>query len=172
MDTRYGVPYVEEGGTTLHPRRHRVDLRGEKRNLGGFISGVRFVGGFRDYKHDEIEASGDIATTFTNKVTEGNLYLNHRAFGALTGTFGVRGEHRDYNTVGEEALAPPTIQNSISGFLYEELTYRHSRSSSAGASTIPPSIPTAPPRSGRTSPSATSRTSRLRSACSATCATT
>ena len=59
------------------------------------------------------------------KVTEGNLYLNHRAFGALSGTFGVRGEHRDYNTVGEEALAPPTTQNSISGFLYEELKYRH-----------------------------------------------
>ena len=50
VDTRYGVPFVEEGGTTLHPRRHRVDLRGEKRNLGGFISGVRFVGGFRDYQ--------------------------------------------------------------------------------------------------------------------------
>jgi iron complex outermembrane recepter protein len=125
VDTRYGVPFVEEGGTTLHPRRHRVDMRGERRNLGGFISGARFVGGFRDYQHDEIEASGEIATTFTNKVTEGNLYLNHRAFGALSGTFGVRGEHRDYNTVGEEALAPPTTQNSISGFVYEELSYRH-----------------------------------------------
>ena len=33
VDTRYGVPFVEEGGTTLHPRRQRVDLRGEKRNL-------------------------------------------------------------------------------------------------------------------------------------------
>ena len=59
VDTRYGVPFVEEGGTTLHPRRHRVDLRGEKRNLNGFISGIKFLGGFRDYKHDEIEASGD-----------------------------------------------------------------------------------------------------------------
>ena len=28
-------PYVEEGGTTLHPRRTRVDLRGERRNLDG-----------------------------------------------------------------------------------------------------------------------------------------
>ena len=125
VDTRYGVPFVEEGGTTLHPRRHRVDLRGERRNLGGFISGVKFQGGFRDYKHDEIEASGEIATSFANKVTEGNLYLNHRAFGALTGTFGLRGEHRDYSALGEEALAPPTIQNTFAGFLYEELTYRH-----------------------------------------------
>jgi iron complex outermembrane receptor protein len=125
VDTRYGVPFVEEGGTTLHPRRHRLDLRGEKRNMDGFLSGIKFQGAFRDYTHDEIEASGQIATTFTNKVTEGNLYLNHKAFGPLTGTFGMRGEYRDYNTVGEEALAPPTTQKSLSGFLYEELTFRH-----------------------------------------------
>jgi iron complex outermembrane recepter protein len=125
VDTRYGVPFVEEGGTTLHPRRHRVDVRGERRNMGGFLSGIKFQGGFRDYKHDEIEASGDIATTFKNKVTEGNLYLNHRAYGPLTGTFGVRGEYRDYSASGEEALAPPTTQKSLSGFFYEELTFRH-----------------------------------------------
>lgn len=125
VDTRYGVPYVEEGGTTLHPRRQRVDVRGERRNLGGFISGVKFLGGFRDYRHDEIEASGEIATSFKNEVSEGNLYLNHRPLGRLTGTFGVRGEHRSYSASGEEALAPPTVQDSFSGFLYEELTFRH-----------------------------------------------
>ncbi len=125
VDTRYGVPFVEEGETTLHPRRSRVDVRGERRNLGGFVSGVKFLGAFRDYKHDEIEGSGEIATSFKNKVTEGNLYLNHRQFGALSGTFGVRAEHRDYATAGEEALAPPTIQNTFAGFLYEELTFRH-----------------------------------------------
>jgi iron complex outermembrane recepter protein len=125
VDTRYGVPFVEEGGTTLHPRRQRVDLRGEKRNMDGFISGVKLLGGFRDYTHDEIEASGEIATTFNNKVTEGNLYLNHRAYGPLTGTFGVRAEHRDYEATGEEALAPPTTASSLAGFFYEELTWRH-----------------------------------------------
>ena len=125
VDTRYGVPFVEEGGTTLHPRRQRVDLRGEKRSMDGFLSGIKFLGGFRDYKHDEIEASGDIATTFKNQITEGNLYLNHRAYGPLTGTFGLRGEHRDYSAAGEEALAPPTKGNNIAGFLYEELAWRH-----------------------------------------------
>jgi iron complex outermembrane receptor protein len=125
VDTRYGVPFVEEGETTLHPRRHRVDLRGERRNLDGFLSGVKFLGGFREYKHDEIEGSGEIATSFRNRVVEGNLYLNHRAYGPLSGTFGARGEYRDYSTAGEEALAPPTIQNSFAAFLYEELTFRH-----------------------------------------------
>jgi iron complex outermembrane receptor protein len=125
VDTRYGVPFVEEGGTTLHPRRHRLDLRLERRNLDSFISGVKFQGAFRDYRHDEIEASGDVATSFKNRVTEGNVYLNHRALGALTGTFGFRGEHRDYSAEGEEALAPPTIQNTTAAFLYEELAFRH-----------------------------------------------
>lgn len=125
IDTRYGVPYVEEGETTLHPRRTRVDLRGERRDLGGFVSGLKFQGGFRDYAHDEIEGSGEIATSFRNKSVEGNLFLNHKALGPLTGTFGVRGEHRDYSAAGEEALAPPTTQASVSAFLYEELAFRH-----------------------------------------------
>jgi iron complex outermembrane receptor protein len=125
VDTRYGVPFVEEGGTTLHPRRHRVDLRLERRNIDSFISGIKVQGAFRDYRHDEIEASGEIATTFKNKVSEANVYLNHRTVGALSGTFGFRGEHRDYSAEGEEALAPPTIQNTASAFLYEELAFRH-----------------------------------------------
>jgi iron complex outermembrane receptor protein len=125
VDTRYGVPFVEEGGTTLHPRRHRVDLRAERRDLGSFISGFKVHAAFRDYTHDEIEASGEIATTFKNRVEEVNVYLNQRPAGPLKGTFGFRGEHRSYSALGEEALAPPTTQNTGSAFIYEELAYRH-----------------------------------------------
>ena len=124
-DTDYGIPFVEEGGTTLNPRRHRVDVRAEKRNLGGFIQGVKFVGGYRDYKHDEKEADGLVATSFKNRFTEGQLLLNHGSGVHSKGTFGAWATHRDYATAGEESLAPPTKQNSVSGFLYEELTYQH-----------------------------------------------
>jgi iron complex outermembrane receptor protein len=113
------VPCGDQG-RTRERKRHCQDSGGLP-----LASGINFQGGFRDYKHDEIEGSGEIATSFKNRVTEGNLYLNHRAYGALTGTFGVRGEHRDYSAAGEEALAPPTTQNTFSGFLYEELKYRH-----------------------------------------------
>ncbi|MGE0454476.1 MAG: TonB-dependent receptor [Vicinamibacteria bacterium] len=125
VDTRYGVPFVEEGETTLHPRRHRVDFRLERRGLGSFVNGIKFQAGFRDYRHDEIEGSGEIATTFANKLTEGNLYVSQKPIGPLTGTFGLRAEYRDYSALGEEALAPPTIQKTLSGFFYEELGYRH-----------------------------------------------
>jgi iron complex outermembrane receptor protein len=124
-DTSYGVPFVEEGETTLNPRRHRFDVRGEKRQMDGFIEGIKFVGGYRDYKHDEIEGDGTIATSFRNKFTEGQLLLNHRSSGRLRGTFGLWGTHRDFSTAGEEALAPPVTQNAFAGFLYEELTYHH-----------------------------------------------
>jgi iron complex outermembrane receptor protein len=125
LDSRYGVPFVEEGKTQLTPRRHRVDLRGEHRNLDGFIEGIKFVGGYRKYAHDEIEASGEIATSFRNEFTEGQLFLNHRALGRLKGTFGFWGTHRSYSSQGAEALAPPTTQNTAAAFVYEELTFKH-----------------------------------------------
>ena len=125
VDTRYGVPFVEEGETTLHPRRHRVDLRGERRNLGGFIDGVKFLGGLprlharrdRGLRRDrhELQEQGH----------RGRPVSATTAARPPQGTFGVRAEHRDYSTAGEEALAPPTTQNTFAAFVYEELTFRH-----------------------------------------------
>ena len=124
-NTSYGIPFVEEGGTTLDPRRHRVDLRLERRKLSGLLEGIKFQGGYRNYTHDEHEASGEIATTFKNKFTEGQLLLNHNPLGKLKGTIGAWGTYRDYSSQGEEALAPPTTQKAFAGFLYEELTFPH-----------------------------------------------
>ena len=125
VDSRYGVPFVEEGETELNPRRHRVDLRAERRNLGGLIEGLKVVGGYRNYAHDEIEGSGEIATSFRNEFSEGQVLLNHRTLGRLKGTFGFWGTHRSYSSQGEEALAPPTTQNTFAGFVYEELSFSH-----------------------------------------------
>ena len=125
VTSRYGVPFVEEGETTLNPRRHRLDFRGERRNLDSFIEGVKFQGAFRDYQHDEIEGSGEIATSFENQTWEGQIFLHHRPAGRLQGTFGVWLLDRDYSSAGEEALAPPTTQRSLAGFVYEELSFHH-----------------------------------------------
>jgi iron complex outermembrane receptor protein len=125
VTSRYGVPFVEEGETTLNPRRHRLDFRGERRAIDSFIDGIKFQGAYRDYAHDEIEGSGEIATSFENETWEGELFLHHRPAGRLQGTWGLWLLDRDYSSAGEEALAPPTSQRSLAGFLYEELEFRH-----------------------------------------------
>jgi iron complex outermembrane receptor protein len=125
VDTDYGVPFVEEGGTTLTPRRHRLDLRAERRDLPGFFTGFKLQGGFRDYRHEEIEADGAVATAFENRFFEGEVLASHRALGRVSGTIGLWGTHRDYSSAGEEALAPPTRQRTFAGFVYEELKFKH-----------------------------------------------
>ncbi len=124
-DTEYGVPFIEEGGTTLTPRRHRIDLRAERRDLPGFFTGFKLQGGWRDYRHEEVEADGAVATAFRNRFFEGELLASHRAVGRLSGTFGLWGTTRDYESAGAEALAPPTKQRTLAGFAYEELKFKH-----------------------------------------------
>jgi iron complex outermembrane receptor protein len=126
LKMEYGLPVISDEIVKLNPRRHRVDVRGERRDLSGPIEGIQFEGAFRDYRHEEIDVeTGDVGTAFHNKFTEGQLKLNHRAVGHLKGTFGLWANHRDYTSEGEEALAPPTKQNGFAGFLYEELGFRH-----------------------------------------------
>ena len=120
----YGLPFVEENQVTLNPRRHRVDLRGERRNLGSFIDGVKVQGAYRDYRHDEL-VSGEVETAFHNQFLEGQVLLSQRPTGRLKGTLGLWATHRDYTAQGEEALTPPTTQKTFAAFAYEELTWHH-----------------------------------------------
>jgi iron complex outermembrane receptor protein len=123
-DTRYGVPYIEEGQVELTPRRHAVNLRGEIRDLSGFVSGVRGSLGYRRYRHEE--AVGDhIGTRFANDSVEFDVLATHRDVGRLKGTFGGWGLTRAFSSSGEEALAPPVDQKGLALFLYEELGWTH-----------------------------------------------
>jgi iron complex outermembrane receptor protein len=123
--TKYGIPFVEDGGVQLNPRRHRFDFRAEKRNLGTFLDGIKVDAGYRNYTHDELESTGEVATSFHNKVGQLDILLNHRPLGRAKGTFGLQGLHRDYSAEGEEALAPPTTQGTLAAFFYEEVPFSH-----------------------------------------------
>lgn len=118
--THYGVPLVEDGETSLNPRRAVVTLRGERRNLGGFFSSVRGSLGVRRYRHDELDGE-EIATRFTNDTTEFDLLASHRPLGKLKGSMGVWALGRRFTTEGEEALSPPVDQKAYAGFVYEEV---------------------------------------------------
>ena len=119
--THYGVPLVEAGNTNLDPRRNVVTIRGERRNISGFISSLRGSLGVRRYRHDEL-AGDEIATAFKNDSTELDLLASHRPSAKLKGSIGVWVLSRAFSTAGEESLGPDTDQKSAAAFVYEEAT--------------------------------------------------
>ena len=123
-DTRYGIPFVEEGLVQLTPRRHMFAIKGEAKNLTGPIEGFRADVALRRYQHDEV-VGGEVGTHFENHTDELNLLLRHRRAGRLTGSIGGWVLNRNFIAEGEEALAPPIDEKGAALFLYEELTWPH-----------------------------------------------
>ena len=122
--TRYGIPFVEEGQIELNPRRHVVAVKGEGLQLGGPFSAVRVDFASRRYQHDEI-VGGVTGTHFENDTDELNLLAKHRQMGRLTGSVGGWYLNRRFLAEGEEALSPPVQEDGAAAFVYEELTWPH-----------------------------------------------
>lgn len=150
-DNRYGVPIrfsldpdVEAEAPTLDVRQYRADLRAEITPANGFLDAIRFRAGYGDYRHFEIEDTGEIATTFLNEGMEGRLEFSQRKRGAWSGAFGAQYLTRDFEAIGEEAFLPPTsteqgglftVQNFDFGRFDAELGGRYERTTvSASAS--------------------------------------
>jgi|TARA_B100001964_G_scaffold205901_1_gene236630 iron complex outermembrane receptor protein len=123
-ETRYGVPVIEEGSIELTPRRHKLGLRTELRDIDSVVESVRASVGYRQYRHEELEGT-DIGTRFENDGVEVEVLANHRARGRLTGTFGGWAHSRAFAAFGEEALSPPVDQSGGAVFAYEEVTWPH-----------------------------------------------
>ena len=117
----YGVPFNadEEDAEVvrLNPRRDSLQFRGGFRDLASFISGGNFTLQYNNYRHDEIEVETDeVGTAFKNKTFLYRAVFDQRRSGRYSGSFGFSGLYRDYKSIGEEALAPPTTQNNFAAF--------------------------------------------------------
>jgi iron complex outermembrane recepter protein len=139
-NSRFGIPFAgefhhhedeeeglhEEGEAFVDLKSDRLDLRvdGGLQNLQGrFIDTARIVFSFLDYQHQELEIDGAVeavGTTFNNNIATVRGEIQQKTIGKLSGRMGVETFFRDYEAVGEEALAPATRQNSFSAFVYEE----------------------------------------------------
>lgn len=115
IDNRYGVPIrfsLEPGGEgeapTLDIRQYRADLRAEVTPASGPFELIKLRAGYGDYRHFEIEDTGEIATTFLNDGLEGRIELVQRAKGVWSGAVGAQILTRDFEAIGEEAFLPPT----------------------------------------------------------------
>jgi iron complex outermembrane recepter protein len=115
FDSLYGVPVrysldpaIEAEEVRLDVRQTRVDVRGEVFPSSGPFSAISFRGGYADYAHNELEDTGEIATTFLNDGFEGRLELVQRASGGWRGAVGAQFFIRDLTVIGEEKFVPPS----------------------------------------------------------------
>lgn len=126
----YGIPYdaaVDDAEVVfLDPRRSAISLRAGFRDSGAFIDAGRLSLQYNDYRHAERDvATGEIGTLFNNDTVSYRAVVDHARRGVFSGSFGAEGSHRDYESIGLEALAPPTTQNQFSVFGVETLNFEH-----------------------------------------------
>lgn len=118
FDSEYGIPSPE--GARVDLKQTRYDFSGElDKPVAGFQK-LKVRMGYNDYKHNEIERTGEIATRFKNQGIESRAELLHDPLANWKGVLGVQFRDRHFSALGEETLVPVTKSHSIGVFLLEE----------------------------------------------------
>lgn len=117
--------HEEEVNIELDQRRQSLRIDGGMKDLTNrIVNSFQVTFNYLDWNHDEIEDVGEertVGTMFRNETYVVRAEFEQQRHERFHGKFGVWGKHRDYEAAGEEALAPPTIQSALAGFVYEEL---------------------------------------------------
>ncbi len=127
-DSLYGVPVrysldpaIEAEAVRLDVKQTRLDLRGEVFPENGFLEAIKFRGGYADYKHNEVEDTGEVATTFRNDGWEGRLELVQRQNGNWRGAVGAQFFLRNLNVIGEEKFVPKSESQQFGLFTVQSI---------------------------------------------------
>jgi iron complex outermembrane receptor protein len=126
-DSVYFIPPVEDETVHLSLRRYSPQFTGGFQNLDSPIEGVRLTLNYSDYHHEELTDENEAETLFDNNVFSYRGVFNQRRTGRLTGSFGFSGLHRDYETTGAEALAPPVTQDNVAFFTLQTVSLERFR---------------------------------------------
>ncbi|HEU4498015.1 MAG TPA: TonB-dependent receptor [Sphingomicrobium sp.] len=126
-DALYGVPIrfsldpdIEAEAPTIDVKQTRYDARAEI-PLSGFFSQVRLRGGYAKYRHDEIEDTGEVGSTFNTKGGEGRAEIVQTERSGWGGTSGVQYFNRKVFIVGEEKFLPDSKQKQAGFFTMQSL---------------------------------------------------
>jgi iron complex outermembrane receptor protein len=117
-DAAYGIPAEDahiDMKQTKAMTRSSFDLGGDRK--------LTLDGSYANYKHSEVEADGEIATTFRNKEWDVHPELLLGAIGPLANV-AIGGEyvHRRFSAVGEDSgYLYPTLTQSEAGYIFTDL---------------------------------------------------
>ena len=113
-------PGVEAEAPTIDQEQTRYDARAEI-PLSGFFSQLRARGGLADYRHDEIEDTGEVASSFFSKGGEGRIELVQTDQEGWGGTSGAQYLERNVRIRGEEKFLPDARQKQGGLFTLQTL---------------------------------------------------
>jgi iron complex outermembrane recepter protein len=119
LRNRYGV--TVEPDVTIRMNRERLSFAGERRQLIGAFSQLEFSASRTRYRHEEVEGSGEVGTTFKSTGSELRVSARHAPVGGLRGALGVAAEDLRFSALGEEAFVPNTRTRSAALFALEEV---------------------------------------------------
>jgi len=120
--SNYGT--VAEEDVTIDMVLNKYTLAGEVRNLAGPISRISGQWLYSDYQHQEIEGTGEVATTFKNKGSDFRFEFEQAKLalggGTLGGVFGLQGGNNKFSAIGDEAFVPSTDTKQYAAFVLQE----------------------------------------------------
>jgi iron complex outermembrane recepter protein len=127
-DSLYGLPIrysltpgVEAEAVRLDVQQTREDLRAETTLGGSFLDKIKFRAGHANYKHNEIDETGAIGTTFLNDSIEARLELVQTERSGWKGASGFQMSIRDFNIIGDEAFIPKNTTSQYGVFTLQEV---------------------------------------------------
>lgn len=116
VPVRYSLePGVEVEEPTIDLAQTRYDARAEI-PLGGIFRQLRARGGFARYRHDELEETGEVGTSFVSRGGEGRAELVQAERSGWGGTSGVQFLQRSARISGEEKFLPDVIERQAGLF--------------------------------------------------------
>jgi iron complex outermembrane recepter protein len=113
-DSRYGI--VASDGVTIKMKREKVMVEGETALREAGFEQMKGLFAWTNYKHDEIEPTGEIGTRFGTRAMQWRLEGKTQRFGAWQSVVGTSGEQSKFTAVGEEAFVPPNTSNTLALF--------------------------------------------------------
>nr|WP_242653388.1 TonB-dependent receptor [Sphingomonas jatrophae] len=127
-DSLYGVPVrysldpaIEAEAPRIDLRQTRYDLRAEVDTGGDILQAVRFRAGHADYRHDELEETGEIGTSFFSEGSEGRLELVQAKRGGWSGAVGAQALRRKFRVRGEEKFVPDNLTEQYGLFTLQQI---------------------------------------------------
>lgn len=121
-DSRYGV--VVEPDITIDMKREHLGAAGALRFDDAPVRTLRAQFNHTRYRHQEIEGTGEVGTTFKTRGHELRVEAEHAPLGAVRGVLGLQMEDFDFSALGEEAFVPSTRTQRQALFTLHELPWR------------------------------------------------